>query len=235
MDGSMYDVAVLFSLHSALYRLSFRSPDHPAHRSSDGFGYLARNRLSVTGRLLLLGACVGGLLCFAKPSRVCAQTSVATLGPNVSDGSKPLKAVRNDEAIPRYLVEAIELRGHVETSEAYIFRLMGLEAGQLIGPKDDRVELARLRLLASGNFLSVDMSLRRGSAPGRVILVVRLEGVERFCSTTFTWGPAKPPSFWGDLMFPKPTFSAKGFFWGADLWPRPNQTSLGPRLRWGPG
>ena len=189
----------------------------------------------MTGRLLLLGACVGGLLCFAKPSRVCAQASVATLGPNVSDGSKPLKAVRNDEAIPRYLVEAIELRGHVETSEAYIFRLMGLEAGQLIGPKDDRVELARLRLLASGNFLSVDMSLRRGSAPGRVILVVRLEERGTILLNDVYLGTSEATEFWGDLMFPKPTFSAKGFFWGADLWPRPNQTSLGPRLRWGPG
>ncbi len=82
-----------------------------------------------------------------------------------------------DIADIRYLLEGIEVRGHATTRKSVIIPFVPFEEGDLLSVGDWRLESLRYRLLGTGWFSSVQLSLKRGSAPGRVVLVV--EVVER--------------------------------------------------------
>ena len=77
----------------------------------------------------------------------------------------------------RYTLEAIELRGNKRTRERVILRYVGLQAGDILDVDDPELELMRYRLLGTGFFQSVNLSLRKGSRRGQVVLV--LDVVER--------------------------------------------------------
>ncbi|MEL7368621.1 MAG: BamA/TamA family outer membrane protein [Myxococcota bacterium] len=70
-------------------------------------------------------------------------------------------------------IEGIEIIGNNKTLRSVIERRI------LVQPKDllneDRIEESRLRLLNTGFFKSVDVSLRRGSRPGQILLVIEVE------------------------------------------------------------
>jgi len=77
----------------------------------------------------------------------------------------------------RYTLEGIDLRGNARTSERVILRFVPYRPGDVLDVDDPELEVTRFRLLATGYFSSVVLSLRRGSKRGRAILVVEL--VER--------------------------------------------------------
>ena len=77
----------------------------------------------------------------------------------------------------RYVLEGIELRGNVRTAGRVILRYVKFRAGDLLDVANPEVELTRYRLLGTGFFSKVDLSLRKGSRRGAAVLVV--EVVER--------------------------------------------------------
>lgn len=74
----------------------------------------------------------------------------------------------------RYTLESIEVRGNTRTSKRVVLRYLPFESGDVFDVDDDKVQLARFRLLGTGFFRDVQFSLRKGSARGLVVLVVEV-------------------------------------------------------------
>jgi len=80
-----------------------------------------------------------------------------------------------DREAPRYFLESVEIRGNTRTPKSEIRPLVPFEVGETFVADDPRVEETRVRLLTTGYFLDVELSLRRGRRRGWVVLVVRVE------------------------------------------------------------
>jgi outer membrane protein insertion porin family len=74
----------------------------------------------------------------------------------------------------RYALEAVEVRGNTRTGSRLIRRYIKLNPGDVLDVDNPELELMRYRLLGTGFFQSVHLSLRRGSHRGSVVLVVEV-------------------------------------------------------------
>jgi outer membrane protein assembly factor BamA len=77
----------------------------------------------------------------------------------------------------RYTLAGVVVRGNARTRDGVVLRYVPFRRGDLIDVNDSAFELARFRLLGTGFFREVELSLEKGSARGRVVLVV--EVIER--------------------------------------------------------
>jgi outer membrane protein assembly factor BamA len=75
------------------------------------------------------------------------------------------------------VLDAIEVRGNTKTSARVVLRYVPFKPGDVLDVDDPKVELTRYRLLGTGFFRDVQLSLRKGSERGHVVLVI--EVVER--------------------------------------------------------
>lgn len=75
----------------------------------------------------------------------------------------------------RYVLERVEVRGNRRTRESVIRREITFTPGEVLDLDDPGIELSRYRLLATGLFTDVMLSLRRGSRRGAVVLVVEVQ------------------------------------------------------------
>ena len=82
-----------------------------------------------------------------------------------------------DQSSLQYLLEGIEIRGNTKTRQRVIEHFVPFRRGDVLDVDDPSLELTRYRLLGSGFFRDVQLSLRKGTARGRVILVI--EVIER--------------------------------------------------------
>ena len=97
----------------------------------------------------------------------------ARASPDSSEVSRVRRAP--SDMLVRYSLEAIEIRGNSRTRSRVVLRYIPFKPGDIIDVDDPEVELTRYRLLGTGFFRDVQFSLRKGSARGRVILVVDVE------------------------------------------------------------
>lgn len=72
----------------------------------------------------------------------------------------------------RYFLEGVEVRGNTTTLARVVLRYVHFRAGDTLDVDDPELELTRFRLLGTGFFRDVQLSLRRGSRRGYVVLVV---------------------------------------------------------------
>ncbi len=77
----------------------------------------------------------------------------------------------------RYVLEGIEVRGNTATLTRVVLRYVPFRAGDTLDVDDTGIELTRYRLLGTGFFRDVNLSLRRGTRRGYAVLVVTV--VER--------------------------------------------------------
>lgn len=77
----------------------------------------------------------------------------------------------------RYALEGIEVRGNTTTLARVVLRYVPFHSGDTIDVDDKELTLTRFRLLGTGFFRDVQLSLRRGTRRGNVVLVVNV--VER--------------------------------------------------------
>jgi outer membrane protein assembly factor BamA len=77
----------------------------------------------------------------------------------------------------RYVLDGVEVRGNTTTLSRVVLRYVPFHAGDTIDVDDSELELTRFRLLGTGFFRDVQLSLRKGSKRGNAILVVSV--VER--------------------------------------------------------
>ncbi len=72
----------------------------------------------------------------------------------------------------RYVLEGIEVRGNTTTLARVVLRYVPFRIGDPLDVDDPELVLTRYRLLGTGFFRDVELSLRRGSLRGNAILVV---------------------------------------------------------------
>ena len=72
----------------------------------------------------------------------------------------------------RYVLEGIEIRGNTTTLARVIQRFVPFRAGDTLDVDDKELLLTRFRLLGTGFFRDVQLSLRRGTKRGYVVLQV---------------------------------------------------------------
>ena len=95
-----------------------------------------------------------------------------------SDESAPSAAVRKPGRVGlRYHLEHVEVRGNTTTLSRVVLALVPFTPGDTLDVDDKELELTRFRLLATGFFRDVQLSLRKGTVRGSVVLVISV--VER--------------------------------------------------------
>ncbi len=72
----------------------------------------------------------------------------------------------------KYVLQGIEVRGNRTTLARVVLRYVPFRAGDVLDVDDPELEQTRFRLLGTGFFRDVQLSLRRGTQRGYVILVV---------------------------------------------------------------
>jgi outer membrane protein assembly factor BamA len=72
----------------------------------------------------------------------------------------------------KYTLEGVEVRGNTTTLSRVILSYVPFRPGDVLDVDDRELELVRYRLLGTGYFRDVELSLRRGTQRGLVILVV---------------------------------------------------------------
>src|SRR5262249_23682798 len=77
-----------------------------------------------------------------------------------------------DNARIRYTLQGIDVRGNTRTRDRVVLRFVPFRPGDVIDVLDPELELLRYRLLGTGFFSSVQLSLRKGAERGQVILVI---------------------------------------------------------------
>ncbi len=93
-----------------------------------------------------------------------------------------------DPARIRYRVEQIVVRGNHKTQRSVVEEIMPLRRGSVFDAEDPRLEVARYRLLGTGLFRSVAISLERGSRRGEVLVVVEVTERNTFVISEVTAG-----------------------------------------------
>lgn len=79
-------------------------------------------------------------------------------------------AAADDEL--RYVLDGIEVRGNHKTSTRVVLRYVPFAAGDVLDVDDPSVQLTRYRLLGTGFFRDVALSLKKGRRRGHVVLVI---------------------------------------------------------------
>lgn len=71
-----------------------------------------------------------------------------------------------------YTLERVEVRGNTRTRDSVVHRYIPFRPGRVLDAEDPELELVRYRLLGTGFFRDVQLSLEKGHQPGQVVLVV---------------------------------------------------------------
>ncbi len=148
-------------------------------------------------------------------------------------------APAEDEAALRYTLEGVEIRGNFRTAERVVLRYVPFEAGDQLDVSDPEIELMRYRLLGTGFFSDVRVSLRRGKRHGSVVLVINV--VERntlivenvamgIAADEDADGNAEPISPYFGVQVAEQNLAGTGMTLGAGLAAAADQFSLSTRF-----
>ncbi len=122
--------------------------------------------MPVHGRRVGLSAALAVLVATASLARV----SGAAEPPSESEATGQVGKVRL-----RYTLDGIEVRGNQRTVDRVVLRYIPFEPGDVLDVADPELELTRFRLLGTGFFSSVRISLRKGRRRGAAVLVIDVE------------------------------------------------------------
>jgi outer membrane protein assembly factor BamA len=119
-------------------------------------------------------------------------------------------SVHAEDAIPRYRIERVEVRGNRRTATAVVKESVLVRAGELVSADDPRLELSRFRLLGTGLFYDVRLHLERGSARGRAIVVVEVIERGTLVLHDLWWGTSRAVAGWGGVDLTDTNFIGRG-------------------------
>lgn len=85
----------------------------------------------------------------------------------------PSSSERNGDAV-RYVLEGVEIRGNTKTRTRVVERYVPFQRGDILDVDDPALTRTRYRLLGTGFFRDVQLSLRKGTRRGHVVLVVEV-------------------------------------------------------------
>jgi len=109
---------------------------------------------------------------------------------------------------PRYILEAVQVEGNQKTRGDLIISLLLLKPGEVVDQL--KVEESRIRLLATGYFHRVNMRLAKGSARGRVRLIVSVSERNTIIIDDLFFGWSSTNTFWGGLGVSDINFLGRG-------------------------
>lgn len=109
-----------------------------------------------------------GALAVALPIRAGADE------PRPDPAEKAPAAAAPAEGRLQYTLEDIEIRSDGRTGKRVVLHYVRFRKGEVLDVDDPEIELTRYRLLATGFFADVKLSLRRGSRRGAAVLVIDL-------------------------------------------------------------
>ena len=109
-----------------------------------------------------------------RPRSLAGALGVILAAPAMAAADEPAPAKREAPAEERvrYALQGIEIRGNTRTANKVILRHVRFKAGDVLDVADPEIELTRYRLLGTGFFSSVQLSLRKGSQRGTAVLVI---------------------------------------------------------------
>ncbi len=139
----------------------------------------------------------------------------------------------------KYLLEDIEIHGNTSTLGRVILRYVPFKVGEPFDVNDDRVALTRFRLLGTGFFRDVQLSLKRGSRRGLVVFVIDV--VERntivvndfwlgLASDVNPSGAARPITAYGGIDVSENNLAGTGLLLGGALAVADRQLALRARF-----
>jgi outer membrane protein assembly factor BamA len=139
----------------------------------------------------------------------------------------------------RYTLEGIEIRGNQRTAARVLLRYVRFRAGDVLDVDDPELELTRYRLLGTGFFASVDLSLRKGARRGAARLVIDV--VERntlvlqnlalgIAADQDTAGSSKPLSAFVGIEAAETNLAGTGITLGAGVGLAADQLALRARF-----
>lgn len=100
-----------------------------------------------------------------------AGSAAAPSSPPTTEAGAPI--IRTPGAVGlKYTLEGVEVRGNTSTRAGVVLRYVPFRVGDVLDVDDPELELTRYRLLGTGYFRDAQLSLRRGTRRGNVILVV---------------------------------------------------------------
>jgi len=93
------------------------------------------------------------------------------------DSMPDIEGVEGEEGpvAPRYALQKIVIKGNRKTIRRVIMRYVDVVPGEVFSADDERLELIRYRLLASGYFSRVNLSLKKGDKRGWVVLEIKVK------------------------------------------------------------
>lgn len=133
----------------------------------------ARRTLGTSLAVAMIAAGAGRLARADEPPPAAASASsaAASASPEAAPPPDP------KQGKVRYTLEGIELRGNTRTAPRVIHRYLSWQVGDVLDVDDPEIELTRYRLLGTGFFSSVQLSLKKGAHRGGAVLVIQV--VER--------------------------------------------------------
>lgn len=127
----------------------------------------------------------------------------------------------------RYTLENVEVRGNTSTLTKVVLRHVPYRAGDSLDVDDPNLELVRFRLLGTGYFRDAQLSLRKGSRRGSVVLVVNVVERNTIVINEFslgvaadvdpTTGTARPLTAFGGLDVSENNLAGTGTILGAAM------------------
>jgi len=139
----------------------------------------------------------------------------------------------------RYVLEGVEIRGNTKTAERVVLRYIPFEPGDWLDVADPELELTRYRLLGTGFFSAVRLSLRKGHEREHAVLVVDvverntlvLENVSMgVAADEDTEGNSKPLSPFVGIEAAETNLAGTGITVGAGLGAAADQWALRARF-----
>jgi outer membrane protein insertion porin family len=118
---------------------------------------------------------------------------------------------------PVLVIESIEIRGNTATAERLIRRAIPIEPGDALRAGDPRLRQARYKVLAMGFFRSVDVSLRKGTARGQVILEVAVVERGTVVLDSMLFGTSGATPGWAGLELTERNLLGTGMILGGGL------------------
>ncbi|MCC6554399.1 MAG: BamA/TamA family outer membrane protein [Polyangiaceae bacterium] len=172
------------------------------------------------------------------PAPAAAPVPAPAAAPVSAPATEPASAAAAKTRV-RYTLEGIEIRGNNRTAPRVILRYVKFRAGDVLDVEDPEIELTRYRLLGTGFFASVSLSLRKGSARGTATLV--LDVVERntfivqnlwlgLAADEDTAGNARPLSAFTGVQVAETNLAGTGITLGAGIGLAADQLALRTRF-----
>jgi len=134
---------------------------------------------------------------------------------------------------PLITIEDIRVAGNRTTAERIILRAVPIRQGEQLRAADPRLTNARFKVLALGFFRDVTVALEKGSARGRVILVVTVAERGTVVLNRLWYGTSSLAPYWLGLDLSERNFFGTGLLVGGGLVFADHAGVDGARDQWG--